>query len=79
MDPGNRRALSGYKVVFVPFKNGKPAGAMQDFLTGFIVEGSTASEVRGRPVGLEMLSDGSMLVSDDVNNIIWRVSAGSKK
>jgi glucose/arabinose dehydrogenase len=69
----NRSALSGYKVVFVPFKNGRPAGPMEDFLTGFIVEGSNDSEVRGRPVGLEILSDGSMLVSDDVSNIIWRV------
>ncbi len=69
----NRSVLSGYKVVFVPFKNGRPSGPMEDFLTGFIVAGSTDSEVRGRPVGLEILSDGSMLVSDDVNNLIWRV------
>lgn len=74
----NRSVLSGYKVVFIPFKNGKPAGPMEDFLTGFIVPGSTDSEVRGRPVGIEVLSDGSMLVSDDVSNVIWRVSAISK-
>ena len=74
----NRSVLSGYKVVFIPFKNGKPAGPMEDFLTGFIVPGSTDSEVRGRPVGIEVLSDGSMLVSDDVSNIIWRVGAISK-
>ncbi len=75
----NKTALSGYKVVFVPFQNGKPSGPVQDFLTGFIVQGSNDSEVRGRPVGLEILSDGSMLVSDDVNNIIWRVSAAKNK
>ncbi|MBC7889233.1 MAG: sorbosone dehydrogenase family protein [Ferruginibacter sp.] len=71
----NRKELSGYKVVFVPFKNGRPAGKMEDFLTGFKVDGSKDSEVRGRPVGLAVLGDGSILVSDDVNNIIWRISA----
>ena len=71
----NRKELSGYKVVFIPFKNGKPSGLPEDFLTGFIVEKSTDSEVNGRPVGLALLADGSMLVTDDVNNTIWRVSA----
>ncbi len=71
----NRKELAGYKVVFVPFKNGRPAGEMEDFLTGFVVAGSTGSEVRGRPVGLALLADGSMLVSDDSSNIIWRISA----
>lgn len=70
----NRKQLSGYKVVFVPFTAGKPSGGMEDFLTGFLVEGSTDSEVRGRPVGIALMPDGSMLVSDDVNNIIWRVA-----
>lgn len=71
----NRKELSGYKVVFVPFVNGKPAGPPEDFLTGFKVEGSTDSEVRGRPVDVALLADGSMLVTDDVNNTIWRVTA----
>jgi glucose/arabinose dehydrogenase len=71
----NRKELAGYKVVFVPFENGKPSGPPEDFLTGFKVEGSTDSEVRGRPVDLALLADGSMLVTDDVNNTIWRVSA----
>ena len=71
----NRKELAGYKVVFIPFKNGKPSGPPEDFLTGFIVEGSRDSEVNGRPVGLALLADGSMLVTDDVNNTIWRVSA----
>jgi len=70
----NRSTLAGYKVVFVPFLNGKPTGPPQDFLTGFKVEGSTDSEVRGRPVDVALLADGSMLVTDDVNNTVWRVS-----
>ena len=72
----NRKELAGYKVVFVPFANGKPSGMPEDFLTGFKVEGSTDSEVRGRPVDVALLADGSMLVTDDVNNTIWRVRAG---
>lgn len=71
----NRKELSGYKVVFVPFADGRPAGKIEDFFTGFLVDGSNDSEVRGRPVGIALLADGSMLVSDDVSNTIWRVSA----
>lgn len=71
----NRKELSGYKVVFIPFSNGRPSGPVEDFLTGFKVEGSKDSEVRGRPVDVAMLADGSMLVTDDVSNTIWRVSA----
>ena len=70
----NRSQLSGYKVVFVPFKNGKPSGKPENFLTGFIADASK-SEVFGRPVGVAILPDGSLLVADDVSNIIWRVSA----
>ncbi len=69
----NRSALVGYKVVFVPFISGKPAGEPEDFLTGFIADASK-SEVRGRPVCVAILADGSMLVSDDASNVIWRVS-----
>ncbi len=69
----NRSVLSGYKVVFVPFRNGKPSGKPEDFLTGFINDLSK-SEVYGRPVGIAVLADGSMLVSDDVSNTIWRIS-----
>jgi glucose/arabinose dehydrogenase len=68
----NRSAFSGYKVVFVPFQNGKPTGKPEDFLTGFIANGE---EVHGRPVGITVLADGSMLVADDAANTIWRVSA----
>ncbi len=70
----NRSKLAGYKVVFVPFKNGKPSGPPEDFLTGFIAD-EEKSEVNGRPVCVAILDDGSMLVTDDVSNIIWRVSA----
>ena len=69
----NRSSLAGYKVVFVPFANGKPSGAPEDFLTGFIADVSK-SEVYGRPVCVAVLEDGSMLVTDDVSNVIWRVS-----
>ncbi len=69
----NRSKFSGYKVAFVPFKDGKPAGALQDFLTGFIADGDK-SEVYGRPVGVAVLPDGSLLVADDVSGIIWRVA-----
>lgn len=69
----NRSVISGYKVVFVPFINGKPSGEPEDFLTGF-VQDLSKSKVHGRPVGIAVLDDGSMLVSDDVSNIIWRIA-----
>ena len=71
----NRSQLSGYKVVFVPFANGKPSGKPQDFLTGFIADAEKA-DVYGRPVGVAVLADGSLLVADDAGNRIWRVSYG---
>lgn len=69
----NRADFSGYKVVFVPFEEGKP-GLPEDFLTGFIAS-EADSEVYGRPVAVSILPDGSLLVNDDDSNIIWRVSA----
>lgn len=72
----NRTLLSGYRVVFVPFEDGKPAGKPEDFLTGFII--TADKKVHGRPVGITEMPDGSMLVTDDVCNTIWRVSADSK-
>lgn len=69
----NRAKLAGYKVVFVPFANGKPSGEPQDFLTGFIAD-EEKSEVYGRPVGIAQLADGSLLVTDDGSGVIWRVS-----
>ena len=68
----NRSKISGYKVVFVPFKNGKPSGKPEDFLTGFV---ESEDKVYGRPVGVTVLNDGSMLVNDDEGKTIWRVSA----
>lgn len=70
----NRSELSGYKVAFIPFKNGKQTGVQEDFLTGFIAD-EAKSEVYGRPVGVAVTPDGAMLVADDVSNTIWRVSA----
>jgi glucose/arabinose dehydrogenase len=69
----NRTALSGYKVVFVPFRDGKPAGPPEDFLTGFYAD-KKDGKVYGRPVGVAMTRDGSLLVADDKSNTIWRVS-----
>jgi glucose/arabinose dehydrogenase len=68
----NRSTLSGYKVVFVPFEDGKPNGKPEDFLTGFIAD-KEKSEVYGRPAGIAVLSDGSLLIADDASNTLWRV------
>lgn len=70
----NRSNLVGYKVAFLRFENGKPTGPIEDFLTGFIANEKT-SEVYGRPVGVTVLSDSSLLVADDWGKKIWRVSA----
>ncbi|WP_443938249.1 PQQ-dependent sugar dehydrogenase [Pedobacter sp. MW01-1-1] len=70
----NRSSLTGYKVTFVPFKDGKPIGKMEDFLTGFIAN-AEKGEVYGRPVGVTQSPDGALLVADDVSGIVWRVAA----
>lgn len=70
----NRSRFSGYKVVFVPFRNGKTAGPPEDFLTGFMANPRTG-EAYGRPVGVAVLADGSLLVADDAGNTVWRVQA----
>ncbi|GHA63581.1 PQQ-dependent sugar dehydrogenase [Pontibacter akesuensis] len=69
-----RSELVGYRIVFVPFENGKPSGPPEDFLTGFFAD-KADGKVYGRPVGITVLPDGSMLVADDTSNTIWRVSA----
>ncbi|HKH21187.1 MAG TPA: SMP-30/gluconolactonase/LRE family protein [Gammaproteobacteria bacterium] len=69
----NRSQLVGYKVLTVAFKNGQPAGPAEEFLTGFIANQKKA-EVYGRPVGLVVMRDGSLLVTDDAAGIVWRVS-----
>ena len=70
----NRSEFSGYRVVFVPFDGGQPSGAPEDFLTGFIAD-PERGEAYGRPVGLALLPDGSLLVADDAGNTVWRVEA----
>lgn len=70
----NRSKMIGYKVAFVPFANGKPAGPMEDILTGFIADESKF-EAHGRPVGVTVGPDGSLLVADDSGGKVWRVSA----
>lgn len=69
----NRSKLSGYGIVRIPFKNGKPAGAPQDFLSGFVVRDDDEKQVWGRPVGLLEMADGSLLMTDDGANRIWRI------
>ncbi|MBX9456279.1 MAG: sorbosone dehydrogenase family protein [Rhizobium sp.] len=72
----NRRPRSGYKVVFVPFTDGRPSGSPIDILTGFIGPDDTA---RGRPVGVAIGSDGALLVADDVGNTVWRVTPATQQ
>ena len=72
----NRDPRSGYKVIFVPFANGHPAGIPEDVLTGFVNE---AGEALGRPVGVAVDRMGALLVADDVGNIVWRVTSASPK
>ena len=67
----NREPKAGYKVVFVPFSDGVPSGAPQDFLTGFL---NDEGDAMGRPVGVQVDHRGGLLVADDVGNVIWRVS-----
>ncbi len=74
----NRSKMVGYKVAFVRFENGKPAGPIEDILTGFIANEKTY-EVYGRPVGVMVWRDGSLLVADDSGKKVWRVTAASSK
>jgi len=68
----NRSTLSGYRVVFVPFENGRPAGPPRDILSGFLAPDERFSY--GRPVGVTVGPDGALLVADDVGDVIWRVT-----
>lgn len=70
----NRKPLSGYKLVFVPFADGKPSGPPEDVLTGFV---SAEGKALGRPVGVIVDGRGALLVADDVGNRIWRLSAAA--
>ncbi len=67
----NRNPRSGYKVIFVPFINGKPSGEPIDVLTGFL---TSENKAMGRPVGVAVDGRGALLVADDVGNVVWRVS-----
>ena len=70
----NRSKLSGYSVVRVPFRDGRPSGPPEQFLSGFIARDDEEKQAWGRPVGLLQLPDGSVLLSDDGANRLWRVS-----
>jgi glucose/arabinose dehydrogenase len=70
----NRSKLSGYKVIFIPFENGRPSGPPRDILDGFLAPDERESY--GRPVGVAIGPDGALLVADDVGNVIWRVTGG---
>jgi glucose/arabinose dehydrogenase len=67
----NRPAFNGYKVVYVPFENGRPAGKAQDVVTGFL----DGDQARGRPVGVAIDGTGALLIADDAGNTVWRVAA----
>jgi glucose/arabinose dehydrogenase len=70
----NRKPRAGYKVIFVPFANGKPSGEPRDVLTGFLNE---KGDAQGRPVGVRIDKQGALLVADDLGNTIWRVTPSS--
>jgi glucose/arabinose dehydrogenase len=71
----NRQTPSGYKVVFVPFSNGRPSGPPVDFLDGFMGDDG---KTRGRPVGVTVDGRGALIVADDLSNTIWRVTAAKQ-
>jgi glucose/arabinose dehydrogenase len=70
----NRSEPTGYKVVRVRFKDGRPDGSYENFVTGFWVSGQHRAEVWGRPAALAVMKDGSLLIADDTGGTIWRVS-----
>jgi glucose/arabinose dehydrogenase len=67
----NKAVRTGYEVIRVPLKDGHATGGYQDFMTGFVTE---RGDVWGRPVGVAVAQDGSLLVSDDGTNSIWRIN-----
>ncbi len=72
----NRAMMTGYKVVYVPFADGRPSGMPQDFLTGFLPD-PKSGVAHGRPVGIALDAKGALLVADDVANIVWRIAPKS--
>jgi glucose/arabinose dehydrogenase len=75
----NRAQPTGYKIVRVPFKNGRPEGTYENFATGFWVAGLRRAEVWGRPAALAVAKDGALLVADDTGGTIWRIAYAGKK
>jgi glucose/arabinose dehydrogenase len=71
----NRKPLSGYNVVFVPFAGGQPSGRPVEVLTGFVDKNGDAL---GRPVGVAIDKTGALLVADDVGNVVWRVRSAAR-
>jgi len=72
---------SGYKVVRVPFKNGRPTGTYENFVTGFwngTGPAGAPARVWGRPAGLAVAKDGSLLIADDAGKVVWRVTYKAK-
>jgi glucose/arabinose dehydrogenase len=67
----NRSVPVGYRVIFVPFRDGRPSGEPIDFVSGFLVD---ASSTRGRPVGVTVDPRGALIVADDLSNTVWRVT-----
>jgi glucose/arabinose dehydrogenase len=74
----NRSEPTGYKVVRLPFKDGKPQGYYENFATGFWISGERRAEVWGRPAALAVAKDGSLLVADDTGGTIWRIAYTGK-
>jgi glucose/arabinose dehydrogenase len=72
----NRKPLSGYRVIFVPFRGGRPSGPPLDVLTGFVDDDGNA---KGRPVGVAVDRQGGLLVADDVGNVVWRVTDADRR
>ena len=70
----NASQPTGYKVVRVPFENGRPQGWYENFAVGFWSKGRSPARVWGRPAGLAIARDGSLLIADDVDQSIWRIS-----
>jgi len=71
----NRKNPVGYKVVFVPFSQGRPAGPPIDFVTGFRDDND---KTRGRPVGVTVDPKGALIVADDLANVVWRVARSAR-
>jgi len=75
----NRSEPVGYKIVRVPFKNGRPEGFYENFATGFWISGERRAEVWGRPAALAVAKDGALLVADDTGGTIWRIAYTGKR